>query len=87
MDVFARDLAKQKVFDISALKKMESKEKPKEKEISENMYFVRICSYLGPDESPNDVIRKYGKEIDKAKPKKVKSKRHKMAFEIGKVTI
>ena len=83
MDVFARDLAKQEVFDLSALKAKEEKEKSEEKEISENMYLVRICSYLSPDESPNDAIRKYGKEIDRAKPKKAKPKRHMMAFEIG----
>ena len=83
MDVFARDLAKQEIFDISALKAKEEKETPEEKEISENMYLVRICSYLNPDESPNEAIRKYGKEIEKAKPKKAKPKRHMMAFEIG----
>lgn len=79
-DVFARDLAEVEEFYIPPPKKEEKEEKI----ISEGMHLIRLCSYLGDDEGPNDAIRRYGNEINKTKQKKPKIKRHLMAFEIGK---
>lgn len=79
-DVFARDLYKEGLAMVSTA----PEPTPSVKSVSQNMQLVRLCSYLNPEEVPGSAIRRFGKEIEKANPKKTQSKRHRMAFEIGR---
>lgn len=81
-DVFARDLYKEGLATVAPVPEPTSSVKT----VSQNMQLVRLCSYLNPEEVPSSAIRRFGKEIEKANPKKTQSKRHRMAFEIGRDT-
>lgn len=72
-DPFLRDLDKNGLAVIPEQKET----KPPEKEISQNMQFVRLCSCLQEGETPMIAMNRLGKGVDK----KVKKSRHRLAFE------
>ena len=76
MDVYTRDMYKEGLAKVPIPKE----EDVLTKSFSQNMQFVRLCSYLQAEEVPRDAIQRFGKILN---PKKSKSKRHLMAFEKG----
>ena len=76
MDVYTRDMYKEGLAKVPIPKE----EDVLTKSFSQNMHFVRLCSYLQAEEVPRDAIQRFGKILN---PKKSKSKRHLMAFEKG----
>lgn len=80
MDVFTRDMYKEGLAKVPVPKEDETPPKA----LSQNMQLVRLCSYLKAEEVPRDALQRFGKILN---PKKSKSKRHLMAFEIGQFKV
>lgn len=80
MDVFTRDMYKEGLAKVPVPKEDETPPKV----LSQNMQLVRLCSYLKAEEVPRDALQRFGKILN---PKKSKSKRHLMAFEIGQFKV
>lgn len=68
-------------IDKVGIAKLPEKKTPEKEEkiFSQNMILVRLCSCLFDGESPMQALQRLGQSN---KPKKAKTQRHKLAFEI-----
>lgn len=68
MDVYTRDMYKEGLAKVPIPKE----EDVLTKSFSQNMQFVRLCSYLQAEEVPRDAIQRFGRNF-KSKEKQIKT--------------